>query len=73
MAVSNKPMLLEVVRQRIRLKHYSHRTENSYVHWIRQGALACWFLQSSHSVRRSDQQSWVAPDLSSHDRPNGTY
>jgi hypothetical protein len=35
MAVSNKPMLLEVVRQRIRLKHYSRRTEKSYVHWIR--------------------------------------
>lgn len=28
-------MLLEVVRQRIRLKHYSPRTEKSYVHWIR--------------------------------------
>ncbi len=28
-------MLLEVVRQRIRLKHYSHRTEKSYIHWIR--------------------------------------
>jgi hypothetical protein len=35
MTVSNKPMLLEVVRQRIRLKHYSHRTEKPYVHWIR--------------------------------------
>ena len=35
MAVSKQPMLLEVVRQRIRLKHYSHRTEKSYVHWIR--------------------------------------
>ena len=28
-------MLLEFVRQRIRLKHYSHRTEKSYVRWIR--------------------------------------
>jgi integron integrase len=35
MAVSNRPMLLEVVRQRIHLKHYSYRTEKSYVHWIR--------------------------------------
>jgi hypothetical protein len=33
-AVSKQPLLLEVVRQRIRLKHYSHRTEKSYVHWI---------------------------------------
>jgi len=35
MAVSNKPMLLDVVRQRIHLKHYSHRTEKAYVHWVR--------------------------------------
>ncbi len=35
MDMSGKPMLLEVVRQRIRLKHYSHRTEKSYVNWIR--------------------------------------
>jgi site-specific recombinase XerD len=35
MDVSKQPMLLEVVRQRIRLRHYSHRTEKSYVHWIR--------------------------------------
>jgi site-specific recombinase XerD len=35
MAVSKQPILLEAVRQRIRLKHYSHRTEKSYVHWIR--------------------------------------
>jgi hypothetical protein len=31
MAVSKQPVLLEVVRQRIRLKHYSPRTEKSYV------------------------------------------
>jgi hypothetical protein len=29
MEVSRKPMLLEVVRQCIRLKHYSHRTEKT--------------------------------------------
>jgi len=36
-------MLLEIVpqeqayvlRQRIHFKHYSHRTEKSYIHWIR--------------------------------------
>jgi site-specific recombinase XerD len=38
MVASNKPMLLEVVRQRIRLRHYSHRTEKSYVHWVRRFA-----------------------------------
>ena len=28
-------MLLDVVRQRIRLKQCSFRTEKAYVHWIR--------------------------------------
>ena len=28
------PMLLEVVRDHIRAKHYSRRTEQSYTHWI---------------------------------------
>jgi Phage integrase, N-terminal SAM-like domain len=36
MAVSYKPMLLNVVWQRIRLKHYNFRIGKSYVHWIRQ-------------------------------------
>ncbi|MEN8207026.1 MAG: integron integrase [Pseudomonadota bacterium] len=31
----NKPRLLEQVRLSIRRKHYSHRTEQSYVYWIR--------------------------------------
>jgi integron integrase len=39
MVVPNKPMLLDVVRQRIRLKHYSFRTEKAYVHWIRRFVL----------------------------------
>jgi integron integrase len=30
------PMLLDKVRETIRLKHYSKRTEEAYVHWIRQ-------------------------------------
>lgn len=33
--MSNKPRLLDVVRDRIRRKHYSFRTEKSYVGWIR--------------------------------------
>jgi len=33
--VSNKPKLLDQVRQRIRLKHYSYQTEQSYVGWIK--------------------------------------
>ncbi len=33
--MSNSPKLLDQVRNRIRLKHYSIRTEETYVGWIR--------------------------------------
>ena len=29
------PKLLDQVRERLRVKHYSLRTEESYVHWIK--------------------------------------
>lgn len=32
---ANSPKLLDVVRDRIRVKHYSIRTETQYVQWIR--------------------------------------
>ncbi|MEK7228883.1 MAG: phage integrase N-terminal SAM-like domain-containing protein, partial [Candidatus Binatota bacterium] len=30
-----KPKLLDQVRQAIRARHYSPRTEEAYVHWIK--------------------------------------
>jgi len=33
--MSSRPRLLDRVRERIRVKHYSIRTERAYVHWIR--------------------------------------
>ena len=33
--MSNSPKLLDQVRNRIRLKHYSIRTEETYIGWIR--------------------------------------
>jgi hypothetical protein len=30
-----QPRLLDRVRDRLRVKHYSYRTEQSYVHWIK--------------------------------------
>ncbi|MBU3947008.1 MAG: integron integrase [Proteobacteria bacterium] len=33
--MSQEPKLLELVRQKIRLKHYSIRTEESYIGWIK--------------------------------------
>jgi hypothetical protein len=32
---TGKPKLLEQVRQAIRTRHYSARTEETYVHWIK--------------------------------------
>jgi hypothetical protein len=28
--------LLDIVREKIRVKHYSYSTEKTYVHWIKQ-------------------------------------
>ena len=36
-----KPRLLESVRAALRLRHYSRRTEEAYVDWIRRFVLAC--------------------------------
>jgi hypothetical protein len=33
--MSHKPRLLDQVREAIRLRHYSYRTEQQYVGWIR--------------------------------------
>jgi hypothetical protein len=34
-STGQKPKLLEQVRQAIRTRHYSYRTEKAYVHWIK--------------------------------------
>lgn len=34
-AVPARPKLLDQVREAIRRRHYSYRTEETYVHWIR--------------------------------------
>jgi hypothetical protein len=34
-ALPPKPKLLDQVRQAIRTRHYSYRTEKAYVHWIK--------------------------------------
>ena len=31
-----KKKLLDIVREKIRVKHYSYSTERTYVHWIKQ-------------------------------------
>ncbi len=32
---SNKPKLLDQVREKLRVKHYSYQTEKAYVTWIK--------------------------------------
>ena len=39
MTLDAKPRLFDRVRQRLRLKHYSYRTEQQYVLWIRRFVL----------------------------------
>ena len=34
-AEGSRPKLLDLVRHTIRMRHYSRRTEVTYVHWIR--------------------------------------
>lgn len=41
---TQQPKLLDVVRERMRVKHYSLRTEQTYIYWIR------WFIR--HNDRR---------------------
>ncbi len=37
--LAHPPKLLEQVRQSLRTKHYSFRTEKSYIRWIKQFVL----------------------------------
>src|SRR3546814_2455723 len=47
------PKMLDQVRQRLRVKHYSLRTEQAYVGWIRRFILA----NSKRHPRRSEEHT----------------
>jgi hypothetical protein len=47
-----KKKLLERVREEIRLKHYSYRTEETYVQWIKR---YIFFHNKKHPVRCTKQ------------------
>jgi len=34
-AVSTQPKLLDRMREALRSRHYSHRTEETYCHWVK--------------------------------------
>jgi len=50
---SVKPKLLDQVRQAIRTRHYSPKTEESYVHWIKR---FIFFHNRRHPVQMSEKE-----------------
>jgi integron integrase len=50
---SVKPRLLEQVRQAIRVRHYSYRTEQSYIHWIKR---FIYFNELRHPVEMGESE-----------------
>jgi hypothetical protein len=59
-ATGQKPRLLEQVRQVIRTRHYSDRTEKAYVHWIKRFIL---FNTKRHPAEMAERK--IAQFLSS--------
>src|SRR2546428_12152331 len=57
---SEKPKLLEQVRQAIRRRHYSDRTEKAYVHWIKR---YIFFHNKRHPLEMAEPE--IAQFLSS--------
>jgi integrase-like protein len=60
-----RPKLLDQVRQAIRTRHYSYRTEKAYVHWIKRYIL---FHHKRHPVEMGEAEigqflSALATDL----------
>jgi hypothetical protein len=55
-----KPRLLEQVRQEIRTRHYSPRTEETYIHWIKR---FIYFHDKRHPIEMAETE--IARFLSS--------
>jgi len=55
-----KPKLLDQVRQAIRTRHYSYRTEKAYVHWIKRFV---FFHNKRHPIELGEPE--IAQFLSS--------
>lgn len=49
----NKPRLLDQVRQIIRVKHYSLRTEESYINWIKR---FIFFNNKKHPIEMGEKE-----------------
>jgi Phage integrase, N-terminal SAM-like domain len=59
-ATNSKPKLLDQVRQAIRTRHYSYRTEKAYVHWIKRFV---FFHNKRHPIELGEPE--IAQFLSS--------
>jgi len=53
MTEKNKPKLLDQVRQIIRIKHYSLRTEESYINWIKR---FIFFHNKKHPIEMGEEE-----------------
>ena len=68
---TGKPKLLEQVRQAIRKRHYSYRTEKAYVHWIKR---FIFFHNKRHPIEMGEAeigqffQVWQPTGESAHRR-----
>ena len=54
-ATRPKPKLIEQVRDAIRRRHYSYRTEETYVHWIKR---FIYFHGKRHPRDLSEPEEW---------------
>src|SRR5881296_4376727 len=51
---TSKPKLLEQVRETIRTRHYSYRTEKAYVHWIKR---FIFFHNKRHPIEMGEAET----------------
>lgn len=62
------PRLLDQVRERIRVLHYSRSTEKTYIHWISGivypfAAVVGDFLDALEEQRRDEARPWLERDV----------
>jgi len=53
-----KKKLLDIVRDKIRFKHYSYSTERTYVHWIKHYIL---FHRKRHPIDMANKAKVISP------------
>ena len=59
----NRKRLLDIAREKIRVKHYSIRTEEAYLHWMRRYVL---FHGKQHPARLGAPEIEAPPPVDTH-------